>query len=614
MNMILLQLFSLLNFIIFSVYSFPRDQFIGCDFNLNVQCNGDYPYRSADGGCNNLHVPYWGAANVPFKRYVEADYDRHNRLDAFRETSSDGWFLPSPRLISRRFHSIGRDVADNRYTTMLMNFGQFLDHDITTTLMSRDENGGSIDCRCSRFTHPECYPLFIDDDDKLKGKQDCFNFVRSATARLGEQCPRQMREQVNGITSFIDGSQIYGSTLPIQISLRTMKDGKLKASDNQMLPHDDTMGCIDKSKPKNVHCFAAGDNRVNTQPLLVSLHTLFLREHNRIAGLLQGMNPKWSDETTFQETRRIIIAQLQHITYNNFLPLILGKDIMSSYGLYSDEENYFYDEDVNPSIANAFSTAAFRFGHSMIPSNLGKADAFYRLIPHSIKRLRNYYFRVADVRQDTDMDSCVRDSMNLPSMQVDPKITEEMTDHLFEFSPGAVSFDIAALNIARGRDHGLPSYVVYRHYCETKGTILSPKVEVNWADLSRYIPSIRIERLRTLYHSPRDIDLFTGGLAESKLPGANVGPTFACIIGKQFADLKYGDRFFYLTSDDPIKFQSGQLRTIKQTTSLANLMCRNMKSMLFMQLNPFLQADPKHNKRINCEQFNDIDFSYWKAA
>ena len=101
---------------------------------------------------------------------------------------------------------------------------------------------------------------------------------------------------------------------------------------------------------------------------LTALHILFLRQHNLLATNLALINPHWNDEQLYQETRRIVIALLQHITYNEFLPLLLGRPTMDTYGLTVQTSGYSpsYDGNVNPSITNEFAAAAFRMGHSLI--------------------------------------------------------------------------------------------------------------------------------------------------------------------------------------------------------------------------------------------------------
>ena len=91
-------------------------------------------------------------------------------------------------------------------------------------------------------------------------------------------------------------------------------------------------------------------------------HTVWMREHNRVAGRLQELNPGWSDEKLYQEARRIVIAELQHITYTEWLPIILGPSYMDNNNMSPRPAGYSrkYNKDVNPGITNVFATAAFR--------------------------------------------------------------------------------------------------------------------------------------------------------------------------------------------------------------------------------------------------------------
>lgn len=112
------------------------------------------------------------------------------------------------------------------------------------------------------------------------------------------------------------------------------------------------------------------------------MHTLMAREHNRIAKALSQVNPHWDDETVFQEARRINIAEIQHVTYNEFLPILLGKDVMEKFGLLLEKNNYWdgYDPNVNPGVIDAFAAAAFRFGHSLLPTAVERWSKAHKFI------------------------------------------------------------------------------------------------------------------------------------------------------------------------------------------------------------------------------------------
>lgn len=88
-----------------------------------------------------------------------------------------------------------------------------------------------------------------------------------------------------------------------------------------------TRGCheADEINCAICRCFLAGDQRVNENVGVAAVHTLWLREHNRLAEELANLNPQWEDETLYQEARRVVIAEIQHITYNEYLPMVLGQ-------------------------------------------------------------------------------------------------------------------------------------------------------------------------------------------------------------------------------------------------------------------------------------------------
>lgn len=71
-------------------------------------------------------------------------------------------------------------------------------------------------------------------------------------------------------------------------------------------------------------CFLAGDYRANQQLALTAMHTLGLRDHNRVAMELSMLNLHWNGDAVYQEARKVVGAELQHITYQHWLPKVLG--------------------------------------------------------------------------------------------------------------------------------------------------------------------------------------------------------------------------------------------------------------------------------------------------
>jgi peroxidase len=216
-------------------------------------------------------------------------------------------------------------------------------------------------------------PIEIDSHDEFYRNfhQRCMNFVRLSIAP-DHNCQLGYAKTLSKVTHYIDGSAIYGSDVETMKDLRSHHKGQLRMFidfDRELLPlNPQSEECL-------VHgsaCFLAGDVRINQHITLVAIHLLFAREHNRIAELLHRLNPHWSDDILFEETRRIVVAEIQHITYNEWLPVVIGREAMNRFSLGINPSGFSsdYDDEINPSMTNEFTGAAFRFGHSTVQGRL----------------------------------------------------------------------------------------------------------------------------------------------------------------------------------------------------------------------------------------------------
>ncbi|WAR22979.1 PXDN-like protein, partial [Mya arenaria] len=266
-----------------------------------------------------------------------------------------------------------------------------------------------------------------------------------------------VRQQLNQITHYLDGSAIYGSSDDETRDLRTLTGGLLMTSPNNLLPTATTTETCCIMFDPNKKCFKAGDARVNEQPMLMSMHTVWMREHNRLARGLALLNPTWDDERLFQEARRILGAELQHITYNDTGAHSYGKiRIEATFKrLHATEQ---------PIIRSAFATVAFRFGHSLI---------WQRVLAHNgaIKvsnRLLKYEFLKPDLVHTRGVMAICRGLTRSPVESVDKSLNDQITNHLFERDEG-FGGDLAATNIQRGRDYAIPGYQAFRRFCGLAG-------------------------------------------------------------------------------------------------------------------------------------------------
>lgn len=575
-------------------------------------CDPSTPYRTLSGHCNNLRNPNLGKSLTTFARLLPPAYE--DGISKPKITSVTGTPLPNPRTISTVIHP---DISNlhNRYTLMVMQYAQFIDHDLTMTPIHKGFAESIPSCRScdsARTVHPECNPFpmpagdhFFPTVNSSTGARLCFPSMRS----LPGQQHLGPREQVNQNTGFLDASVIYGENTCICNILRGF-NGRMNITlhpnrGKDLLPQSPTHP---ECKSPSGFCFIGGDGRASEQPGLTVMHTVWVREHNRIMEGLRKENPHWDHEKLFQETRRIISAMLQHITYNEFLPRILGWNAISLYGLKLLPQGYHkdYSPTCNPSVLNEFATAAYRIGHSLLRPHIPRMDPNYQPVDPPIL-LRDGFFNVDMLYQQGMCDEIIRGLAATPMETLDQFITGEVTNHLFENHHIPHSgIDLIALNVQRGRDHGLPSYNHYRALCNLKRAS-------TFDDLSREMAPEVIARMKKVYASVDDIDLFPGGMSERPLQGGLVGPTFACIIAIQFRQSRKCDRFWYETDDPVIKFTEQQLSEIRKTT-LSKVLCENMDQSNEMQRASFDLPSNFLNPRVPCGSMPHMDFSAWRET
>ena len=388
----------------------------------------------------------------------------------------------NPRVLSNEYCAQDGPIFNDRgMTNAVWAWGQFLDHDIDLT--EGHESNGTADI-----------PILEEDD--------IFGLGVIPFTRSNYELEDGIRQQINEITPFIDASNVYGSDEFRAMSLRTFEDGKMILSPDGLLPFN--IDGLPNAGGPNPALFAAGDVRANENVVLTSLHTLFVREHNRLATRIKKFSPDATDDEIYHLARKIVAAEMQIITYEEFLPALLGR--------YAPElENYRYDPTVDPMIATEFSTATYRFGHTMLSPEIALGDGSIAL--------RDAFFNPGFVTSK-NVGLLLSGLADEQCQEIDTFIIDDVRNFLFG-PPGAGGLDLASLNIQRGRDHGLPEY----------------------NDVRRAYGLWRVRR-------KQNMDPWLGALSERHIPGTSVGPLIAVSLIDQFRRLRDGDIHFFLNDSD----------------------------------------------------------------
>lgn len=501
--------------------------------------------RTYNGEGNNTTNTSWGAAKENFRTLVSLGY-------------TDGISVPgaqdraNPRAVSNSIGSQEEFIPnENGLSDFIWGWGQFIDHDVNLNDDNFDES--------LNISIPDCDPMF---DPDCTGEQEIpmFRSISDETTGTDINNPRR---HVNEITSYIDGSGVYGVESERADWLRTGVDGKMKTSAGGLLPWNTTDGeynsPVDTEAPFMVidgmptpdKFFVGGDVRVNEQPGLMCFHTLMVKEHNRLCDEIKTAHPNWTDEQLFQRARKMVGAIIQAITYEEFLP-----NIGVTMNDYSG-----YDASVQPDVINTFSAAGYRFGHTMVNGRLMRFEENGDDWSFGALDLRDGFFRPDILLNEGGIEPFFRGLAAQQHQLVDPLIMNDIRNFLFG-PPGYGGLDLLSINLNRARERGLPDYNTIR-------ADLGLVPHGGFADITSDL-DLR-STLSNTYGNINNIDPWIGFMSEDHVNGSIIGEGLNAILKFQFEALRDGDRYYY--ENDPA-FSENEIAEIKSTT-LSQVILRN---------------------------------------
>jgi peroxidase len=518
-------------------------ELVDIDYSADVK---PVEFYSANGSNVNSAHTDWGQAGTLLGRVANASHDPGANWMGLAD-------LPNAREISNIVCAQPGIINDERgLSDFNWLWGQFITHEIDFTLT---QNG-----RVGENGTPEAADIDIAEDDPDMGAPggSKIRFFRSLYVNVTEN-EVVHREHPNSITSWIDGSVVYGSSEETSNWLRTFEGGRLKVSENvfgDLLPvaaeDDDTAPPMSFAGFSADVRFVAGDSRANEHIALMAMHVLFMREHNRLAEGIQDRNPDWSDEDIYQRAKKIVAAQMQAITYEEFLP---------SLGVTLDAYSGHYPE-VNPEVTSAFATVAFRMGHSQIGDTFLRVDEQRAPIEEGHMSLFDGFWTTQPITEEGGVAPMLRGMAMQTQPANDVYFGDDLRNQLFGH-PGAGGMDLCAIDIQRGRDHGVPDYAAIRDTFGLENIAAYSEITSD---------SVIADNLALAYgnESPGHIDPLIGMLAEDHLPDSALGETMDALIRDQFTRLRDGDPFYY--ENDP---ELDGVESELTATKLAHVILRN---------------------------------------
>ena len=475
-------------------------------------------YRTTDGTYNDLKLPKMGAVDTRFGRNFPI---KDTRPDAANLMN------PNPRVVSKELMTRAEFQPATILNLLAASWIQFQVHD----WMSHgkvDPAHGTIEV-----------PLEAGDDWPERPMRV------PRTEPDPEPSPDASRRPTfrNHVTHWWDGSQIYGSRKTIAAKVRAWQDGKLKVTENGILPFDDVTG---------VDLTAITDNWWIG---LSMLHTLFTLEHNAIAAELKRNNAGWDDERLFQTARLINAALMAKIHTVEWTPGILPNPTTQ----VAMRVNW------RGLAGEGLQKIITKLDDSELLGGIVGSKADHHAAPYALTEEFVAVYRMHPLIPDEYDFHSVKDGSKI-AHHAFPEVagknarklaeTVRMQDLFYSFGlmyPGAIRlrnfpkhlqalrkddgtmFDLAAVDILRDRERGVPRYNRFREMLRLPrvNTFEEMTDNADWA-----------QRLKAVYGDVDKVDLMAGLYAEPLPKGFGFSETaFRIFILMASRRLK-SDRFF----------------------------------------------------------------------
>lgn len=279
------------------------------------------------------------------------------------------------------------------------------------------------------------------------------------------------------------------------------------------------------------------------------------------------------------------------------------------YRLRLTHRGYFrgYDARADATLSNAAASAGLFFVATLTPRTLDLVDS-RSAFKSGERSLLSAFYAPQEFYEAGAIDRLIVGATAGHSRKpLPPGLNEILLERYFhDGKSDDIAVDYAAQVIQQGRDHGLPPYVRWRSSCDL------PRVD-SFEDLAGSMTKHTVQKLAKVYKNVQDIDLATGLLSEAPLTDSVLGPTFLCLLGRTFRNIRLGDRYWYENANGPGSFTIEQLEEVRKAT-MAQILCRNGERLNWMQPKAFLLRDPFLNEMINCtiHASGSPNLSFWK--